>query len=351
MKKHIALLCCVLAVSATAQTQAVIDVLKPSPISVGITVAHWMLKQQKRVFYVEVTGEGSTLEQARQHGFRMAVERAVGTIVSSETEVENSRLQRDEIITYASGYVSDFRVDNQYVVDGRTRADMRVWVSHSALANRLLNASRDSGTVEGARISEQIRSVQNERQSADRLLATVLSDYPKRAFDISLDPARTVLTAQRQGELQLSFTVNWNKHYLTSLSEAVQAINQRTDCGKFFTGCKYTSSIVVQHKASSYFDDVNAYDRMQREMVLSRPQVRLVIKDQNNTARFSQCFSLPELSHSGYASSYYADVSGYSAVINSQKIKKFTVNVDLSKLPTSHLDRVDIDIIRSNRCS
>lgn len=340
-----------MATTATAQTQSVIDAFKPSPVSVGITVAHWMLKQQKRVFYVEVTGEGGTLEQARQHGFRMAVERAMGTIVSSETEVENSQLRRDEIVTYASGHVSDYRVDNQYVVNGRTRADMRVWVSHSALANRLLNVSRDSGTVEGARINEQLRSIQQEREAADRLLNTVLADYPKRAFDISLDPARTILTSQRQGELQLSFTINWNKHYLTSLSEAVQAINQRTDCGKFFTGCKYASSIMVRHQVNSYFDDANAYNRMQQEMVLSHPQVRLVIKDQRNTAQFSQCFSLPELSHSGYASSYYADVSGYSAVINSQKTKKFTVNVDLSKLPTSHLDRVDIDIIRSNRCS
>jgi len=57
------------------------------PWSLGIHLFKWMNKDDKKVLYVEVTAEGADLESARQSAFRMAVERAVGVIVSSETEV------------------------------------------------------------------------------------------------------------------------------------------------------------------------------------------------------------------------------------------------------------------------
>jgi len=103
-------------VLTSAQGVTIADALR-SPLGTGISVARWIYETaSEKVLYVEVIGEGATVEQARQQGFRLAVEHAVGTVVSSETEVRNDRQVRDEIITYASGYVDRFEVVEQQKV-------------------------------------------------------------------------------------------------------------------------------------------------------------------------------------------------------------------------------------------
>jgi hypothetical protein len=49
---------------------------------------------------------------------------------------------------------------------------MRVWVKRSALADRLLNRTEQSGQVDGARASVQLQTINQERATGDALLAT-----------------------------------------------------------------------------------------------------------------------------------------------------------------------------------
>jgi len=346
---RIATLISAVLISTTAPAQNW-DVPRPLPLTIGVTLAQWAVKDQKRVYYVEVVGEGRDAESARQHAFRMAVERAVNTVIVSETETENSKLRRDEIITYASGYVHDYLVLDQRESRAGIQVQMRVWVSNSAISNRLLNVSRDSGSIEGGKISEQIRSVQRERESADKLLSTVLADYPRRAFDIRLESTRVVMTDQRQGELHIPFVVSWNSHYVNSIAEVVARINQKNDCNKWFRQCTGASMITVAGQAVGYFDDTAAYDLMHREMILSRPQIQISIRDQFGTVQFRQCYSAPELDYSSYATWHYIELGAYRAMINTGSHKRFTIPVDLTKLPIKSLDRVDITVVRKSGC-
>lgn len=349
MKILIAATALIVSFAALAQNQ-VVELLRPSPWTIGIVLGKWVIKDQKKIFYVEVTAQANNLESARESALRMAVERAVGTVISSEKEVQNYQLQRNEIITYASGYVDNYELVQQQTVGNQTQVQMRVWVSHSAISNRLLNVSRDDGSVEGGKISEQIRSVQRERESADRLLSTVLTDYPRRAFDIRLEPTRVIMTDQRQGELHIPFVVSWNSHYVNSIAEVVTRINQKTDCNKWFRQCTGASMITVAGEGVGYFDDTRAYDLMHREMVLSQPQIQILIRDQFGTVQFRQCYSAPELDYSSYAAWHYVELGGYRAMINTSSYKRFTIPVDLAKLPTKSLDRVDIAVVRKSGC-
>ena len=349
MKKLIAAAALILSTAALGQNQT-IELLRPSPWTIGIALGKWMVKDQKKIFYVEVTAQADNLESARESAFRMAVERAVGAVISSETEVVNYQIQRKEIITYASGYVDDYQLVQQQTANNQTQVQMKVWVSHTAISSRLLNVSRDNGSVEGGRISEQIRSVQHERKSADRLLATVLADYPRRAFDIKLESTRVVITGQRQGELQIPFVVSWNSDYINSISEVVTRINQKNDCNKWFRQCKGTSMITVAGQGVGYFDDTMAYDLMHREMILSQPQIQILIRDQFGTVQFQQCYSVPELDYANYASWHYVELGSYRVVVNTNSTKRFTIPVDLAKLPARSLDRVDVAVVRKSGC-
>jgi hypothetical protein len=158
------------------------------------------------------------------------------------------------------------------------------------------------------------------------------------------------MTDQRQGELHIPFVVSWNSHYVNSIAEVITRINQKNDCDKWFRQCTGSSRIVVSGEAVGYFDDTIAYDLMHREMIISKPQIQISIKDQFGAVQFRQCYSAPELDYSNYAAWHYVELGGYRATINTGSNKRFTIPVDLAKLPIKSLDRVDIAVVRKSGC-
>jgi hypothetical protein len=343
-------------VLTSAQGVTIADVLR-SPIGTGITVARWIYEASasEKVLYVEVISEGNTFEQAKQQGFRLAVEHAVGTVVASETEVRNDRVARDEIITYASGYVDRFEVVEQQRVGNRVLVNMKVWVRPSKIANRLLNKSATAGTVEGGRISAQIQTLQHERTSGDRLLKSVLADYPKRAFVIEMDKTQVMFDANRTGQLEVAFWLSWSKEYLESIAEALSAINQRSDCGGLF-GCRNVASQIdvirpgFGSTTQTWFNDKVADQMVRKEMIQSQPTIRIAIVDTTGKEQFKQCFYAKELDYRDHSAWYYVNQDHDRVAINGKAVKRFNTFIDLSRLPTANLDQVKIAMVRGPNC-
>jgi len=335
--------------SAPAQALTGIEIFLKVPWSLGIHLYQWMNQDQKKVLYVEVMAEGADLESARQSAFRMAVERAVGVIVASETHVQNQRIQRDDIITYAAGFVSDYRLVDQTQRGNRTWVKMQVWVSHSSLRDRLLNESRGSGQVEGGRISEQIQSFQHSRQSGDRLLESVLADYPQRAFDIVMRPTQVLVDNDRRMFLIVPFDMSWNTNYIRSLAEAVKTINQRTDCGGWFSLCQNVQARIQVGDVTSYFDDQVAVLAMQRHMITSQPVLEATFYDTSGRAVGRDCWNLPELTQHDYAPRPFVDIGGGQAQVWNRRVSGH-LSVHLDALPVKNLDRVEIRAVRQAQC-
>src|SRR5690606_40803599 len=57
-----------------------------------------------------VTGQGQTIEEARQNALRSAIELKFGTFISSKTEIVNEDLVRDEIISVSSGNIQKYDI-------------------------------------------------------------------------------------------------------------------------------------------------------------------------------------------------------------------------------------------------
>jgi hypothetical protein len=341
---------------SAAQGVTIADALR-SPLGTGIAVARWIFEGSEKVLYVEVIGEGSTSEQARQQGFRLAVEHAVGTVVSSETEVRNDRVARDEIITYASGYVDRFEVVEQQQVNNRVLVNMKVWVRSSKIANRLLNKSAAAGAVEGGRISTQIQTLQDERKSGDRLLSSVLADFPSRAFYIHLEKTQVIFDANRTGQLEVTFHLQWSREYIESIAEALTAISHRPDseCGGIF-GCRnitFQAEVIRPGFGSNtraWFTDNVVEQLVRSNLVNSIPSIRITILDTSGKEQFKQCFSARELDHNAPAPFYYINLSHNKVAVNGNAGKWFNFYIDLGRLPTVNLDQVKVDIIRRANC-
>ena len=259
-------------VLALAMTSA--QAFKPSPASVVITIGQWVLKDQKKIYYVQVQSRAPTMREAKDDGFRLAVEHAVGSIVSSERTALNNKLVNNETIVYSSGFVERFEV-----VEREDRADgvqlkMNVWVSYSAIADRLLHQSRAAGEINGEQAAAAVQSKLTELQTGDRLLKSVLADYPRRAFDIDLKPTRIMLDSQRRVIAEVAYNVRWNKTYIRSLEETLE-------------------TVANNRRIYNHVWDADKFAIIWSSMVQDRVVIRVAIRDDHNRILAKQC-SFPD---------------------------------------------------------
>jgi hypothetical protein len=177
--------------------------------------------------FVRATGEAFTKAQALDQAFREAVQQATGVVMSSQQQVVNNQLARDEILSYSSGFiVSHEVVREQTLASGRYRVEINALISSAKLAERLLSGGPSQRTV-GAQTQQiygQISSLLQERQSGDALLLSLAREFPKNSFTIEVAPPKAEVSAQRSTRLVFPVTIRWAKGYLEAFEATVKYI-------------------------------------------------------------------------------------------------------------------------------
>ena len=59
------------------------------------------------------SGTGKTLEEAKNHALRSAIEQAFGAFVSSKTEILNDQIVSDQITSVSSGNIQKFEIKSE----------------------------------------------------------------------------------------------------------------------------------------------------------------------------------------------------------------------------------------------
>lgn len=358
MKQHIAWLLCATVIGSTAQAQnSAVDLLRPSPLTVGITVGQWVLKDQKKVFYTEVVSEATTEEQARHNGFKLAVEQAIGSVVASETEVQNDRIVRNEIVNYASGYVENFEIVSKSVSRNLVTLRMQVWVSHSSLANRLLNTSQVRGRIDGTKAQAQLETLQYEKQQGDKFLNLVLNDFPRRSFDIELGQVAVGITSDRTGFVEIPFVLKWNYDYLVSLWQALDEVGQKQ-------GVSYVTVVSGRPPkqnprwfgwaGTTRFSDTAKPQLIKTALIDSRPVLQMIIKSNNGDVQHRQCYYFSELDHiiqHKYPSNYFVTTGSNSITVNGDFAIQHKINLPVANSMLGALDTVDLAMVRHSQCT
>ncbi len=79
-----------------------------------------------------VSGQGKTLDEAKNIALRSALELAFGTFISSKTEIFNNELIGDEIVSLTSGNIQNYKINSQAMLpDGRYTVSLTATVSVS----------------------------------------------------------------------------------------------------------------------------------------------------------------------------------------------------------------------------
>lgn len=350
-----AVICVTLAVCSAASWAQTWAVLQPSPVSVAITVGHWIMTRDRReVFEIVVEGRARTFDQARDQAFRLAVEQALGSVVLSNSQAQHQHLVRDEIVSYAAGYVDRFDILARDQTSQGVTVRMRVWVARSQLSQRLLGTASTSSQIDGERLAAQTRTFERSRRDSDRVLNQVLMDYPERAFDVQLESQALRADNQRQTYLDVIYQVSWNQRYLKALGEAVQVVNQRRDCSRWFN-CTATHSMVVrtnlvQADPQAWFDDAEAWRTVDQHAVASLPTVMFVFKNSAGQTVLGQCHSVAELDHSRYAPWRFVEVAPQRVTFNGLHQRRLQAKFDLSAQIMQQLDHVEIKVVRAAAC-
>lgn len=350
MRRLIAFLACALCVSL-AQAQLL------SAIGTAISIGQWIVQNQKKVYYIEVESQGNSFDDARQEAFRVAIEQAVGTLLVSETEVRNYRIHRNEIITYASGYVDRYEVYERGRQDGRVKLKIRVWVAHSAIAGRLLHQQAQPHEISGSTIATQVQSFQQQQQSADRLLNVVLQDFPNRAFDIVMEPAQVAMDSYRQGQLRIPFVVMWSQRYLDALAETLKNINQYPQCTRMMSDCtgarsRFEIAVNVFSKdPGAWFNDDAAWNVALNNMFVSKPHYRLTLHT-NSGRTLQYCYLASELVDGlDYRPRYFTSIGLGFVKIHGNHRERIVLTMPLSQLPVQDITRAEVDVVRQANCN
>lgn len=325
----------------------------PSPISIAITVGQWIMKDREQVYYLQVRAQGRDEKHARDQAFRLAVEQAIGALVVAETEARRGNVNRNEIISYSSGFVHDFKILERRTVNGAQEIVIDVWVARSHLADRLLSTSRTDAAVEGGRVSRQIETFQHSRDQGDRVLATVLADFPDRAFAIKLGKTQVIVNEYRQPVLSIWVDVTWSQTYLKSLDEAVARVSHAPECDSWFMRQNNECRQKIRAKVLSttgFFDDQIVGKLLHNHMGMDPPRTYLRLLDKSGAVIYTDCITPLGIDPYVSYSHYFYQVSDRGLSVDPYARRSGDIRVDLTMLSTQDLDRVEAEMVRKSQC-
>jgi hypothetical protein len=362
--RHLALaLALMFSASVSAQTADTASILKPNPVSVVLTVVPWLLKDREQYYFVTAKGYGRTTDEARTQALRAAVDQAVGSVVNSEREVKDQRLSRSEVVQYAAGFVDRYEVKRIEQENGFVVMTLDVYVKRSRLTDRLLGDHKQPGKIDGERLQAQAETLTHSRQQGDRLLQAVLSDFPRRAFDLEMGPSRVYYNDQRQQQLELSFKLKWRHAYLENLREALATVSQNSnagDCiGLYARKCSHQGYVTIKARPGQHgwsrtaaFDDSVTLNMVYQNLIESRPAVLITIMDQQGRRVWHGCQRWSELDNvqSGYVPNERLLQPTQNGVqLNGYLTLDARVPFNLTAT-TPVLDQVKMEVVRANQC-
>jgi hypothetical protein len=303
-----------------AQNLSMLSAIAPNPLSLVLTLGHWVMKGSQRVYYIRIEASATNAELAKQEALRLAVNQAVGTLVLAEIQIQNQELIRQDLTLYSSGYVEEFKILSEEKVGDQTRLVIDVWVAESKIANRLFALSKVKGAIDGSQAATQYQSMLEERNQGDRVIQLVANDFPQKAFAIQMGKLSWRMNG-RDAEILVPVEMAWNKDYMQAMYDALvqtrngsQAANQRYQ--------KKWPAVVSIKRPSDWFTTYASYTDtkkvalLKERMIVSLPTVQILIKNLEGQIIYGACASITYLSGAFHGESiafgvYPAEKFGY----------------------------------------
>ena len=162
--------------------------MKKIVLIIGIItfLANVSFAQEDKTVTLTVNGQGQSQDEAKQNALRNAIEQAFGVFISSNTEILNDELVKDEIVSVSNGNIQKFEVISEVQIpDGGYATTLKATVSVTKLTSFVDSKGvvvEFKGSLLGANIKQQMLNEQNEIKSIGNMVGTC-----KEILDLSCD--------------------------------------------------------------------------------------------------------------------------------------------------------------------
>ena len=308
--------------------------------------------------YIRTTGVGNTYEEAKNNAFKEAIEYQVGVVITSERETYNEKLIKDEILAYSTAFVDEYKIISQQTIGNKVQVVVDVKLSLLRISDRILSKGKDSKNLDGPKHDNQYKSFLENKQNGDRILDSVLRDYPRRAYDIKQSDYVVKIDSYRNLTLTIPYTMTWNPNYIASFHDALKILADGKPSlwtvEKGFAQ-QYPGTVRIGSE-KYYFNEFVIPDKiLDSFMDWNEVSINMEIKDFNNRTQYSECF-LPKQLHrlvGGYYNINYVKTTNVG--INRTAGEQASIEIRMqnnSKLANimSNLSKIELSVVPKKVC-
>lgn len=330
MKRLVIALLAALSLNALAGPASLIT---PSPLGVVIAIKSY-LKDQKKVYYIRVESHAQDFEKAKKQAFRLASEQVAGTVVLSESELRNSNLTRDEIITYSSGLIDEYKIVDRYDSPGLVKLTMDIWITESVMAQRLLAKSATEKGLDGTALSIRAESILDERQRGDDIFRAILRDFPRRAFRVKMDTPDVFMDAYRNTQVSVPITITWDERFVNAFNDAAEKTGNKI--------CRFGCADLRYFIQDREFYDIQKLNDIDQHFKRTAPTVMVEVQNIYGQPVKRVC--------------YLHNVEFYSYYGNSLRLQsgshRFRANVSLGQdvAGMAKTDNILVEVVTQSQC-
>ena len=312
----------------------------------------WVSVDEKNTFLARVAVADTSHDAALARGLGFALEQAFGALILDEIEVKNGELTMHNTLSYRSAYIQQFKILEQRSEAGHITMLLDVWVQESQLSNRILGKSTATASMDWQTLNKQVLSFKQSRQEADLVLESVVRDFPYRAFQITLGRSEVVVDNRREPSLRIPFQIEWSRHFLSSLREALVKISHNPKCDSWLhrsTEACLNMFRVAMVGQTAYFDDELIIELLRKHLETDPPAVQLTVLDSEGANVYGACFSLKGLDPFEWAHRRFYEI-GFRSYINEKLLISSHILVPLTRLNGKSASKLSLDTVRKSGC-
>jgi len=157
---------------------------------------------------VVVSGIGVDEEGALRNAWSNAVRQAVGSLISSETLVQNDQVIKDEVLVYSDGLVvKTERLSGGKRDDGLFEVSIRALVETKKLQERLEGAKITVSNVDTTSAVAEIVTTQEKRASAIEMVSKAMEGFPESLLEVKVGSSEPIVKELRDGKVEATWPI------------------------------------------------------------------------------------------------------------------------------------------------
>jgi hypothetical protein len=231
--------------------------------------------QDEKTVTLVTNGTGATMEQATQNALRSAIEQAFGTFISSNTEILNDELVKDEIVSVANGNIQSYEVISETEIpDIGYATTIEATVSVSKLTSFVESkgvTAEFKGSLLAINVKQQMLNEQNETISINNI-ANVCKEILDKSCDFEIVRGQPKQFGDDNNQWAIPITVNviFNKNVelfkeyfyssIRGLSMSPNEVIQYEELGKEI----YKIGLSKDGKRLGYWKTINNIDTIKQ---------------------------------------------------------------------------------------